>query len=94
MYTCATMAYNYKLTDICGVQKQEKSIQTSNKHFMKNVKECRDVNRQSIRTKVGMLSSHITPFGPHSALTFLTVHIPTFLYIFHEMFFITCHNII
>ena len=22
--------------------------------------------------------------------TFLTVHIPTFLYIFHEMFFITC----
>ena len=32
------------LTDICGVQKQEKSIQTSNKkHFMKNVKECRDV---------------------------------------------------
>ena len=48
MYTCATMAYSIQLqntlTDICGVQKQEKSIQTSNKkHFMKNVKECRDV---------------------------------------------------
>ena len=56
MYTCATMAYSIQLqttlTDICGVQKQEKSMQTSNKkHFMKNVKECRDVNRQkSIRT--------------------------------------------
>ena len=24
--------------------------------------------------------------------TFLTVHIPTFLYIFHEMFFTTCYN--
>ena len=61
MYTCATMAYSIQLqntlTDICGVQKQEKSIQTSNKkHFMKNVKECRDVNRQkSMQNKVGML---------------------------------------
>ena len=58
MYTCATMAYSIQLqttlTDICGVQKQEKSIQTSNKHFMKNVKECRDVNRQeSVRTRSG-----------------------------------------
>ena len=48
MYICATMAYSIQLqttlTDICGVQKQEKSIQTSTKkHFMKNVKECRDV---------------------------------------------------
>ena len=34
---------------------------TSNKkHFMKNVKECRDVNRQKYQNKVGMLSSHIT----------------------------------
>ena len=33
---------------------------TSNKkHFMKNVKECRDVNRQKCQNKVGMLSSHI-----------------------------------
>ena len=44
MYTCATMAYSIQLqttlTDSCGVQKQEKSIQTSNKkHFMKNVKD-------------------------------------------------------
>ena len=35
MYTCTTMAYSIQLqntlTDICGVQKQEKSIQTSNK---------------------------------------------------------------
>ena len=31
------------------------------KHFMKNVKECRDVNRQKkYQNKVGMLSSHIT----------------------------------
>ena len=54
------MAYSIQLqttlTDICGVQKQEKSIQTSNKkHFMKNVKECRDVNRQKYQNKVGML---------------------------------------
>ena len=35
--------------------------ETSNKkHFMKNVKECRDVNRQKYQNKVGMLSSHIT----------------------------------
>ena len=66
MYTCATMAYSIQLqttlTDICGVQKQEKSIQTSNKkHFMKNVKECRDVNRQKkYQNKVGMLLSHLT----------------------------------
>ena len=45
MYTCATMAYSIQLQNtLTGVQKQEKSIQTSNKkHFMKNVKECRDV---------------------------------------------------
>ena len=60
MYTCATMAYSIQLqntlTEICGVQKQEKSIQTSSKkHFMKNVKECRDVNRQKYQNKVGML---------------------------------------
>ena len=78
MYTCATMAYSIQLqatfTDICDVQKQEKSIQTSNKkHFMKNVKECRDVNRQKYQNKVGMLSSHITHFGPHSALTIRTM---------------------
>ena len=65
MYTCATMAYSIQLqatlTDICDAQKQEKSIQTSNKkHFMKNVKECRDVNRQKYQNKVGMLEEHIT----------------------------------
>ena len=49
------------LTDICGEQKQEKSIQTTNKkHFMKNVEECRDVNRQKYSNKVGMLSEHST----------------------------------
>ena len=58
MYTCATMAYSIELqntlTNICGVQKQEKSIQTSSKkHFRKNVKECSDVNRQ--KYQVGML---------------------------------------
>ena len=59
------MAYSIQLqttlTDICGVQKQEKSIQTSNKkHFMKNVNECRDVNRQKYQNKVGMLEEHST----------------------------------
>ena len=58
MYTCA-MAYSIQLqttlTDICGIQKQEKSIQTSKKHFMKNGKECTDVNRQKYQNKVGML---------------------------------------
>ena len=57
MYTCATMAYSIQLqntlTEICGVQKQEKT--SSKKHFMKNVKECRDVNRQKYQNKVGML---------------------------------------
>ena len=33
---------------------------SSKKHFMKNLKECRDVNRQKYQNKVGMLSSHIT----------------------------------
>ena len=33
---------------------------SNKKHFMKNVKECRDVNRQKYQNKVGMLSSHIT----------------------------------
>ena len=62
MYTCATMAYSIQLlTDICGVQKQEKSIQTSNrKHFMKNVKECRDVIVKKYLNKVGTLVLHIT----------------------------------
>ena len=65
MYTCATMAYSIQLqttlTDICGVQKQEKSIQTSNKkHFMKNVKECRDVIVKKYWNKVGTLVLHIT----------------------------------
>ena len=62
MYTCATMAYSIQLqtilTDICGVKKQEKRIQTSNKkHFMKNVKECRDVIVKKYWNKVGTLSS-------------------------------------
>ena len=42
--TVVSIQLQTTLTDICGVLKQEKSIQTSNKkHFMKNVKECRDV---------------------------------------------------
>ena len=69
MYTCATMAYSIQLqttlTDICGVQKQEKSIQTSNKkHFMKNVKECRDVIVKSIGTRLGHLYYTLHTFGP------------------------------
>ena len=81
---------------------------------MKNVKECRDVNRQKcIRTRSGCyrhtshtLWTHTTVRivralrGPKGVCcvpiasrpcsdTFLTVHIPTFLHIFHEMFFTT-----
>ena len=53
------------LTEICGVQKQEKSIQTisNKKHFMKNVKECRDVNRQKV-SEQGAIVTHHTHFGP------------------------------
>ena len=36
------------------------SLTSSKKHFMKNINECRDVNRQKYQNKVGMLSSHIT----------------------------------
>ena len=58
------MAYSIlnTLTDICGVHKQEKSIQTSRKkHFMKkNVKECRDVVVKKFWNKVGTLVLHIT----------------------------------
>ena len=70
MYTCATMAYSIQLqttlTGICGVQKQEKSIQTSNKNISwKNIKGCEPSKKY--QNKVGM------PFGPHSALTIRTM---------------------
>ena len=40
-------------------------ITSNKKHFMKNVKECRDVNRQkSIRTKCKVIVTHHTHFGP------------------------------
>ena len=79
MYTCATMAYSIQLqntlTDIGGVQKQEKSIQTSNKkHFMKNLKECRDVNPKKVSEQGrDAIGAQHTPFGPHSALTIRTM---------------------
>ena len=57
------------LTEISGVQKQEKSIQTSNKkHFMKNVKECRDVNRQKYQKKVGMYRHTSHTLWTHSTV--------------------------
>ena len=64
MYTCATMAYSIQLlntlTEICGVQKQEKSVQTSNKkHFVKNVKECRDVIVKKYWNKVVLHITHM-----------------------------------
>ena len=72
MYTCATMAYsqypitNYTITDICGVQKQGKSMQTSNKkHFMKNVKECRDVIvKKVLEQGWDTRTTHYTHVGP------------------------------
>ena len=70
MYICATMAYSIQLqttlTDICGVQKQEKSIQTSNKkHFMKNVKECRDVIvKKVLEQGWDTRTTHYTHVGP------------------------------
>ena len=70
MYTCATMAYSIQLqntlTDICGVQKQEKSKQTSNKkHFMKNVKECRDVIvKKVLKQGWDTRTTHYTHVGP------------------------------
>ena len=69
-YTCATMAYSIQLqttlTDIYGVQKQEKSIQTSNKkHFMKNVKECRDVVvKKVLEQGWDTRTTHYTHVGP------------------------------
>ena len=67
MYTCATMAYSIQLqntlTDICGVQKQEKSIQT--KHFMKNLKECRDVMvKKVLKQGWDTRTTHYTHVGP------------------------------
>ena len=61
MYTCATMAYSIQLqATLTGIQKQEKSIQTSNKkHFMKNVKEGCEPSKK-YQNKVGMLEEHIT----------------------------------
>ena len=83
MYTCATMAYSIQLqttlTDICGVQKQEKSIQTSNKHFMKNVKECTDVivkKEKSVGTRLG--HSYYTL---HTCWTYDTLHRCLILYV-------------
>ena len=70
MYTCATMAYSIQLqntlTEICGVQKQEKGIQTSNKkHFMKNVKECRDVIvKKVLEQGWDTRTTHYTHVGP------------------------------
>ena len=54
------------LTEICGVQKQEKSIQTSNKkHFMKNVKECRDVIvKKVLEQGWDTRTTHYTHVGP------------------------------
>ena len=51
------------------------TIQTSTKkHFMKNVKECRDVNRQKVSEQGrDAIGTQHTPFGPHSALTIRTV---------------------
>ena len=72
MYTCAAMAYSIQLQNTpahtCGVEKQEKSIQTSSKkHF---IKECRDVivKKVSEQGRDAIGTQH-TPFGPHSALT-------------------------
>ena len=82
MYTCATIAYSIQLqntlTDICGVQKQEKSIQTSNKkHFMKNVNECRDVIvKKKIETRLG--HSYYTL---HTCWTYDTLHRCLILYV-------------
>ena len=79
MYSRVTMAYSIQLqttlTDICGVQKQEKSIRTSNKkHFIKTVKECRDVNPQKVSEQGwDAIGTQHTPFGPHSALTIRTM---------------------
>ena len=59
MYTYATMAYSIQLqttvTDIVVYKSKKKAYKQVIKHFMKNVKECRDVNRQKYQNKVGML---------------------------------------
>ena len=50
-----------------------KTMQTSSKkHFMKNVKECRDVivKKASEQGRDAIGTQH-TPFGPHSALTII-----------------------
>ena len=65
MYTCATMAYSIQLkntpADACGVEKPEKSIQTSSKKtFHQNVKKCRDVIVKKYWNKVGTLVLHTT----------------------------------
>ena len=78
MYTCATMAYSIQLqntlTEICGVQKQQKSMQTSNKkHFMKNVKECRDVSVKKV-----LEHSYYTL---HTCWTYDTLHRCLILYV-------------
>ena len=67
MYTCATMAYSIQLlntlTDICGVQKQEKKH--TNKHFVKNVKECRDVTvKKVLEQGWDTRTTHYTHVGP------------------------------
>ena len=49
------------IINIIVILNHKKNIQTSRKkHFMKNVKECRDVNRLKYQNKVGMLEEHIT----------------------------------
>ena len=50
---CATCVHS-------DIKTTKPTITSRKKHFMKNVKECRDVNRQKYQNKVGMLSSHIT----------------------------------
>ena len=81
MYTCATMAYSIQLqntlTFVVYKSKKNTYIQTSNKkHFMNNVKECRDVVIKSIGTRLG--HSYYTL---HTCWTYDTLHRCLILYV-------------
>ena len=74
--TVVSIQLQTTLTDIVVyILKQEKSIQTSNKkHFMKNVKECRDVIvKKVLEQGWNTRTTHYTHVGPTGMTPYIVV---------------------